>query len=229
MVGKKKTKVSSGNKLALGLAAAATIGTSAIVIKNLPYFVGEYVVSVIDGDSFKISHDQTIRLASLNAPEMGYCYGQQAKEALKKLIDGKRVVLRQPQTDRYGRIMALVYVDRVFVNGYMIKNGFAASTRQAGFESDTVTAANEYAREHKIGIFSSLCTQTDPPDPKCPVKGNIDDRSKAKEYLTPACPDYSKTIIERHFQEQWFCSEAAARAAGFTKSTSCLRKGSNNP
>ena len=64
---------------------------------------GDLVTEVIDGDSFKIANKQTIRLASLDAPENGLCYSQESKEALTKLILGKRVLLKDEKTDRYGR------------------------------------------------------------------------------------------------------------------------------
>ncbi len=184
---------------------------------------GEYVTEVIDGDSFKIANKQTIRLASLDAPELEYCMGRQAKDALTKKILNKRVLLKDVKTDIYRRIIALVYVDGKLVNEYMIKNGLAVSSRQAGDENPAVRAANDYARSNKIGIFSPACWGLTPPNPKCTIKGNIDDRNKQKEYLTPDCPDYSKTIIERSYGEDWYCSIAEARKAGYERSSSCTR------
>lgn len=199
--------------VAVVLAAAATGSTVA-----LPYFVGEKVTQVIDGDSFKIANKQTIRLASLNAPETGNCMASAATAALTRKILGKRVVLRDVKTDIYRRIMALVYVRGELVNAYMIKNGFAVSTREAGQENAVVSAANLNARAHHLGVYSPGCYQPDPPDPQCPIKGNIDDRTGEKQYLTPDCRHYSKVIIEKSFGEAYFCSEKEARAAGFTKS-----------
>lgn len=209
--------------LAAGVAAAVVTGAGAYTVKNLPYFVGETVTQVLDGDSFKIANKQTIRLSSLDAPETGNCYAADATAALTSKILGKKVVLRYPQTDRYGRIMALVYVNGELVNEYMVRHGFAVTTREAWDENPAVSGANTYARTHKLGIFSSLCTQIDPPNPKCPIKGNIDDRNHIQEYLTPDCPDYSKTIIEQHMGEKWFCTESAAKKAGYIKSSSCSR------
>lgn len=215
--------LSRWKKFAAGVAAVAVTGAGIFTVRNLPYFVGETVTQVFDGDSFKIANKQTIRLASLDAPETGNCYAAKATAALTAKILGKKVVLRYPQTDRYGRVMALVYVNGELVNEYLVRHGFAVTTREAWDENSTISDANTYARTHKLGIFSSLCTQIDPPDPKCPIKGNIDDRNHIKEYLTPACPDYSKTIIEQHMGEKWFCTESEAKQASFIKSSSCFR------
>ena len=209
-------------KIALAVLATTAISTS-IAVTQLPYFVGENVVSVIDGDSFKIGNDQTIRLASLNAPDNKYCYGPEATKALTGKILNKKVVLRDLKTDMYDRIMAMVYLDGELINEYLIKKGFAVSTREGGIENAKIKAANDYARQNKIGVFSPECYQVEPPNPKCPIKGNISDRTKEKEYLAPICPDYSKTIIEKNMGEEWFCSESEAKKAGYKISPSCSR------
>ena len=64
---------------------------------------GELVTEVLDGDSFKISNKQTIRLASLDAPAKDLCFGAEATKALTEKIMDKRVILNDLRTDRYGR------------------------------------------------------------------------------------------------------------------------------
>ena len=81
----------------------------------------------------------------------------------------------------------------------------------------------DFARENSLGVYSRKCYQKDPPDPKCPIKGNIDDRTKKKEYLIPSCRHYSKVIIEKNMGETWFCSEKEAKSAGFSLSSDCFR------
>lgn len=120
----KNKKTSRLKKLAVAVFATAAIGAG-VVTTQFPYFVGEKVVAVLDGDSFKINNDQTIRLAGLDAPDLKNCYGQEAYKALSHQILGKKVVLRDLKTDQYGRIMAMVYLNGKTVNEYLIKNGFA--------------------------------------------------------------------------------------------------------
>lgn len=198
--------------------AIAALVTGTIIGGGWMVTRGEAVTEVIDGDSFKIANKTTVRLASLNAPETGNCMAQEAKEALTKKILGKRVIIQHPYNDLYRRTVALVYTNGELINEYMIRNGYAVTTREAGEENAAVNAANDYARERKLGVYSPRCYQPDPPDPKCPIKGNIDDRTHEKQYLTPDCRHYSKVIIEKYMGEDYFCTEAEARRAGFSKS-----------
>lgn len=199
--------------MVVGVATAATL--------SLPYFVGEQVKDVKDGDTFTIANGQLIRLYGLDAPEPEYCYGPQATEQLSKLVYGKKVILREPIVDHYRRVVALVYVDGKLVNEVMIRQGFAHYERAGQSESKALVEANLYARANKLGIYGSECYQPNPPDPKCAIKGNYD-RDKYKwVYLTPGCPYYNKTIVEKFKGERYFCSEAEALQAGFTKAKFC--------
>ncbi len=211
-----KQKIRKWRKFIAALAAGSIIGGGWLTSR------GELVTEVIDGDSFKISNKQTIRLASLDAPAKDRCFGPEATKALTEKILNKRVVLNDLRTDRYGRIIAQAYVGGAHVNNFMIKNGFAESTRQAGEETANIKIANEYARENKVGIFSPDCYQETPPNLKCAIKGNVNDRAaNEKYYFTPSCRHYSKVIVKKSFGDDWFCAEAEAIKAGFTKAPNC--------
>lgn len=198
--------------------AIAALATGTIIGGGWMVTRGELVTEVFDGDSFKINNKNTVRLASLDAPETGNCMAQEAKEALTKKILGKRVIVQHPYNDLYRRTVALVYTNGELINEYMIRNGYAVSTREGKEENEPIKAANKYARERKLGVYSPRCYQPEPPNPKCAIKGNIDDRTKEKQYLTPNCRHYTKVIIEKSFGEDYFCTEAEARRAGFVKS-----------
>ncbi len=200
-------------KLVVGVAAAATL--------SLPYFVGENVKDIRDGDTFTISNGQLIRLYGLDSPEPENCYGPEATRELDRLIAGKRVVLREPIVDHFRRVVALVYVEGKLVNEIMIRDGFAHYERSGQSESQALTEANQFARANSLGIYGAECYQPNPPDPKCVIKGNYDRDKYAWVYLTPDCPYYNKTIIEKFMGERYFCSESEAEAAGFTKAKFC--------
>ncbi len=51
----------------------------------------------------------------------------------------------------------------------------------------------------------------------CNVKGNISQSSGRKLYHVPGMEDYHNTNISLEHGERWFCSEAAAQAAGWTR------------
>lgn len=91
------------------------------------------VARVIDGDTFVLKTGQHVRLIGINAPELHHPilgeqpYGKEAKKHLEELILGKKVRLEfDVQThDKYGRLLAYVYVGNVFVNAKMVEDGYA--------------------------------------------------------------------------------------------------------
>jgi micrococcal nuclease len=91
------------------------------------------VVAVLDGDTIVISGGKKVRYAGLNTPESRhpdklpeYC-GQEAFEANRRLVAGKTVRLEygEQRRDKYGRLLAYVYVDSLFVNAELIRQGYA--------------------------------------------------------------------------------------------------------
>ena len=66
----------------------------------------------IDGDNFYLNNDQSIRLIGTNAPDRGETDFEKAKNTLNSLVGGKKVYLEYDryQDDKYGRIMAWVWV-----------------------------------------------------------------------------------------------------------------------
>lgn len=218
---KKKTPSFSWKKIIASAIALATVSSGAFTVKNLPYFVGEKVVEVVDGDTFIIANRQPMRLFGLNAPELSFCLGIESKQALSSLIAGKKVIIREPLSDGRGRVMALVYLDGVLVNEVMIRTGLAQYKRQGESETARLKSASDYARDNNIGIYSSLCRQTEPPDSRCAIKGNFDEQKGKKFYFLPDCRSYSLVVIQKHQGDDWFCTEKEAKAAGFAKSPDC--------
>lgn len=63
---------------------------------------------VIDGDTFETADGRIIRLAGLDAPELGTEAGRAAKLFLTNLIEGRTVSIDEVATDKYGRVVAEV-------------------------------------------------------------------------------------------------------------------------
>lgn len=209
-------------RLAASLAAATVVmGSGTVALTQLHYLIGERVVQVVDGDTFFIANRQAIRLFGLDAPELGNCLADKAKTELSKLIYHKRIFLREPLADKTGRVMALVYVDGKLVNEILVREGLAEYLRQGESETPALKAANDYARSQHLGIFSSLCSQTQPPDPKCDIKGNYDAHQAKNIYFLPNCANYVQVEIKKYQGDRWFCTEKEAVSAGFTKSPTC--------
>lgn len=67
-----------------------------------------------------------IRLFGVDAPELTHPYGQKAKEALSKLLDGQDIRAEVTNQDRNGRVFARCYLpDGRDLSAEMVKFGLA--------------------------------------------------------------------------------------------------------
>ncbi|MBU0619137.1 thermonuclease family protein [Patescibacteria group bacterium] len=180
------------------------------------------VVEVVDGDTFQLKSGKRVRLMGVDAPEYDRCGGEQAKARLKELILDQRVQLREEVTEAYGRSLALVYVDRRFINEIMMTEGWGRIDYRKNSQRQVLTDSFHQAQEAKLGIHSDLCRQIgQTPDPDCVIKGNIDLNTYEKFYHLPGCSHYNQVVMQLDVGDQYFCTEAEASAAGFTKASAC--------
>ena len=69
------------------------------------------VKQVTDGDSFVLAGGERVRIAGLDAPELGKKGGQAAKRRLQQVLSkGRQVGLSKPLAKSYGRIVRRVTV-----------------------------------------------------------------------------------------------------------------------
>jgi len=175
------------------------------------------VLRVVDGDSFDLKDGRRIRLLSVDAPERYRCLYSESRERLKDLVLGKKVKLKDLVTDDYGRILADVFVNNMFVNKIMLQEGLARFT-YTGKDYDDLKAINLNAKNLKIGIYSPLCRTTST-DANCQIKAN--NNHGKKFYFTPQCRNYDQVIVDESFGDKWFCSEKEAADSGFQKAKGC--------
>jgi len=141
-----------------------------------PAPVGEHgvVTRVVDGDTFDVDLNGTVyrvRLIGIDTPEVygGVdCYGPEASAATKQLIEGKvvRLVKDVSNTDRYDRLLRYVYVGDLFVNDWLVRNGYAyASTYPPDVaHSQQLAAAQNEAQAAGRGLWAGCnATPTQPP------------------------------------------------------------------
>lgn len=178
------------------------------------------VTKIIDGDTIEVAPNTIVRLLGVQAPELSFCKGQEAKKELENL-QNKQVTLTHTLKDKYHRTLALVWLDDILINEHLIARGLARFDGVSISESERLQSAYQKAKDEKIGIFSPLCYQENPENPSCPIKGNIDKTTSRKTYHFPGCREYSTAIIEKDLGETWFCTELEASQAGFTKSQNC--------
>jgi len=118
------------------------------------------VVRVIDGDTIEIAGGAHVRYIGMDTPE-SYpeveFYGPEAKAKNIELVEGKVVTLVKDvsETDKYGRLLRYVYVDGVFVNGELVRLGYA---RAVAYPPDTkyellLSQLEKEAKAAKLGIW----------------------------------------------------------------------------
>lgn len=85
-----------------------------------------FVERVIDGDTI-VACQNTTRLLGINTPEKGEKFYNEAKEYLSKRIENRSVTLvfSKEKYDKYGRVLAYVYLGEECINSKIIENGFA--------------------------------------------------------------------------------------------------------
>jgi endonuclease YncB( thermonuclease family) len=87
------------------------------------------VVAIADGDTFtlltNINTREKIRLYGIDCPEKKQTFGNVARERLSELIYNRRVTIDVISTDRYKRLVGMVYVEGLNVNEQLLKEGLA--------------------------------------------------------------------------------------------------------
>jgi micrococcal nuclease len=127
------------------------------------------VKRVIDGDTIELTDGRKVRYIGINSPEIVdpehpvECFGQEAKAENSKLVEGKVVQMEKDvsETDKYGRLLRYIYVDAIFMNDYLVRQGFAYATTYPPDirNSNLIHLAQTEARINNRGLWSS-----------CPVK-----------------------------------------------------------
>ncbi|WP_046180348.1 thermonuclease family protein [Domibacillus tundrae] len=126
------------------------------------------VNEVVDGDTIKVTYKgkkETVRLILIDTPETKdpkkcvQLFGPEASDFTKKSLLNKEVKLELGiQTrDKYGRILAYIYLNDVMFNKTLLEKGLA---RVAIFPPNTqyleeLQAAEAKAKKAKLGIWSS--------------------------------------------------------------------------
>lgn len=86
------------------------------------------VIKVADGDSITMLHqgkELHIRLAEVDAPEHGQPYWKKSKQALQDYVLNKNILVEEFDVDQYDRLVGHVYVDDLWVNGELVRQGYA--------------------------------------------------------------------------------------------------------
>lgn len=191
--------------------------------------------SVIDGDTIEI-HGQRIRLHGIDAPEArqtcvvgseAWRCGQQATFALADMIGQSPVRCKERDVDRYGRVVAVCYIQGNDVNGWLVGNGWALAYRRYSLD---YVAQEQAAQAARVGVWRGefvppwdwrrgerlQAATVSHSGAGCAIKGNISS-SGEHIYHLPDGQYYERTKINTAKGERWFCTEAEAIASGWRK------------
>lgn len=148
------------------------------------------VIRVIDGDTLVINInnvDEKVRLIGVDTPESVHpdpnrnseC-GKIASDFTKSKLEGKMVELELDvqERDKYGRVLAYVYLDGVMFNKTLLSAGMAkiATYPPNTKYVDDFVELQRVARENNIGLWGSDCNHNKPepePNPNPGVTGEL--------------------------------------------------------
>lgn len=152
------------------------------------------VIKVIDGDTIQVEGGKVVRYIGIDTPETVdprqgvQCFGKEASDKNKGLVAGKKVRLVKDvsETDRYGRLLRYVYVGDVFVNDYLVRQGYAYTSSyppDVKYQKQFNEAQAE-ARTNNRGLWSSCSSSTTAPtsQPATQVKQTNTNNSSPDSY-----------------------------------------------
>jgi micrococcal nuclease len=123
------------------------------------------VTKVIDGDTILTENGQKIRYIGINTPETVHpskpveCFGLEASNKNKEIVEGKEIRIEKDisETDYYGRLLRYVWIGDIFVNDYLVRQGYAyASAYPPDIKySEQFNEAQQEAMEDNRGLWSS--------------------------------------------------------------------------
>ena len=131
-----------------------------ILLFTLPALATDnYLVSrVIDGDTIELSTGERVRYIGIDTAETDEALGKAMTEYNRRLVEGKTVRLEfdKDQHDKYGRLLAYVYVDDLFVNALLVKQGLARvmTVKPNVRYKDYFKQLEKEAKKAKRGIWS---------------------------------------------------------------------------
>ncbi|TXE88996.1 nuclease [Campylobacter volucris] len=124
-------------------------------------YVNTKVIRVVDGDTIEVKmndKEAIVRLFGIDAPEKNQAYGQMSKKFLSAIVLNKDIVLNVKDEDKYGRILAIVYLNDKDINQVMVANGYAWAYEHY---SDLYVKDQQLAQSAKKGLWE----EKDPIEP----------------------------------------------------------------
>ena len=139
------------------VAQPARSGVSAVPVSRSATPHMWRVVGVHDGDTVTCLDDtnaqQKVRLAEIDAPELGQDFGKVSRDSLAEMVFGKTVQVTDDGKDRYGRWVGHLNVNGTDVNRQMIATGNA--WHYTDYSNDlSLEALQQQAQQRRLGLWS---------------------------------------------------------------------------
>lgn len=135
---------------------------------NLNQLAYYNVVRTVDGDTFVIDYNginEKVRLIGVDTPESVHPneeknteFGELVSNYSKEMLTGKKVQIEfdVDERDKYGRLLAYVYLDGQMYNKILLEKGYAKiATYPPNVKYvDDFTKIQKIARENKMGLWA---------------------------------------------------------------------------
>jgi micrococcal nuclease len=196
---------------------------SAICALAVPSYAA-HVARVIDGDTIALNDGTTIRYIGVDSPETKS--QQQASDLVAKqataynelLVLGKDILLEYDveRTDRYGRTLAYVYAEGVFVNAEMVRAGFAKvlTIPPDVLHAEMFDKCQEEARAAGVGLWATGDAQ--------PLVSATPQTESAKYYITKTGSKYHRAGCRYLSKSAFEITREDAIAQGYAPCSVCV-------
>lgn len=116
------------------------------------------VVSVLDGDTIEVLHNnraERVRLNGIDCPEKAQAYGKRAKQAASELAFGKDVTIQSHGYDKYTRTIGdVILPDGTNINHTLVKEGWCWWYRKYAPRDTVLEGLEHEAREGRKGLWA---------------------------------------------------------------------------
>jgi micrococcal nuclease len=171
------------------------------------------VKQVRSGDTVTVDPDDKLLYVGIRAPLLDEPLFEASKERNRELVEGQRLRLRfdEQERDKKGRLLGYAFVDGVFVNETLVREGLAFVRLTPGAQrfAQQLLAAQAEARKATRGIW------------RTPMKftaGRFVADPKYGNFHTDTCEELNKKDPQRLIE---FASLDAAFDAGFAPCPKC--------
>ncbi len=140
-------------------------------IPFIPEISSGKVIKVYDGDTITIASKMpypdspifrfSVRLTGIDSPEIKTKFAAektlatQSKDALSEKILGKKVILKNVSLEKYGRLLADVYLDDLNLNQWMLDNKYAVA-----YDGGTKNRPDDWIQEPTVPCTNLPFTKT---------------------------------------------------------------------